>query len=214
MSWRCCIFEQLWICQFSEYCYSASVSDIEDYLLSKGYYYDRRKNYHKNQGKPINRIIGIPYLAQIITGIYNQKPDYARARPSTLIKNNVDYKNIFNSSLSLEMYYKGILIQKNVEKLLKAFDDPQLSRAEIGDIKFHVAMYVTCMLCKKIKPTSEDIGNIEISDMTDELVNNAISGVQIYYEAMGGNNLVAKGNEFVKEVLEHIQNELKVNSEN
>ncbi len=182
--------------------------DIEDFLFSKGYFYDRRKNYHKNQGKPIIKIIGIPYLAQIITGIYNQKPDYARARPSTLIKNNTDYKNIFDSSLSLEMYYKGILIQKEVERLLKDFNDPKLSRAEIGDIKFHVSMYVTCILCNKLQPKSVDIGNIDISNMTEELINNAISNVQIYYDAMGGNNLVAKGNEFVFEVLEHIKSEL------
>ncbi|AZJ34461.1 hypothetical protein D6T69_02520 [Tenacibaculum singaporense] len=183
--------------------------DIEDFLFSKGYYYDRRKNYHKNQGKPVNKIISIPYLAQIITGIYNQKPDYARARPSTLIKNNSDYQNIFKDSLSLEMYHKGILIQKKVEVLLKEYDTPKLSRPQIGDIKFHVAMYVTSILCDKIKPTSGDIGKIDISKMTDEIVNNAIQNTYIVYDAMGGTNSVAKGNEFVKEVLEQVQNELK-----
>lgn len=60
--------------------------DIEDYFLSKGLYYDRRKNYHKNQLRPINKIIGIPYLAQIVMSVLEQKPDYARARPSTIIK--------------------------------------------------------------------------------------------------------------------------------
>ncbi|TDQ28695.1 AIPR family protein [Tenacibaculum caenipelagi] len=183
--------------------------DIEDFLFSKGYYYDRRKNYHKNQGKPVNKIISIPYLAQIITGIYNQKPDYARARPSTLIKNNSDYQNIFKDNLSLEMYHKGILIQKKVEILLKEYDSPKLSRPQIGDIKFHVAMYVTAILCDIIKPTSEDIGKIDISKMTDEIVKNAIQNTYIVYDAMGGTNSVAKGNEFVKEVLEQVQNELK-----
>ncbi|MDG2276097.1 MAG: AIPR family protein [Flavobacteriaceae bacterium] len=183
--------------------------DIEDFLLSKGLYYDRRKNYHKNQGKPINKIVSIPYLAQVITGIYNQKPDYARARPSTLIKNNTDYKNIFNDSLSLEMYHKGVLIQKKVEILLKEFNRPKLSRPQIGDIKFHVAMYVTAILCKKAHPTSLEIGQIDVAKMTDEMVNKAIENTYIVYDAMGGTNSVAKGNEFVKEVLEQIENDLK-----
>ncbi len=187
--------------------------DIEDFLLSKGYFYDRRKNYHKNQGKPINKIIGIPYLAQIITGIYNQKPDYARARPSTLIKNNVDYKNIFDNSLSLEMYYKGIIIQKKAEVILKEFDNPKLSRAQIGDIKFHVSMYATCLLCNKLKPTSEDIANIDVTKITDDLINQSISNVQILYDAMGGNNSVAKGNEFVKEVLEQVEYDIKTKAQ-
>src|SRR5690606_32755715 len=75
--------------------------DIEDFLLAKGYYYDRRKNYHKNQLRPISKIISIPYLAQIIMGVLQQKPDYARARPSTIIKNNTDYDGIFNNALPI-----------------------------------------------------------------------------------------------------------------
>ncbi|MFY0713356.1 AIPR family protein [Seonamhaeicola sp. NFXS20] len=183
--------------------------DIEDYLHSKGYYYDRRKNYHKNQGKPVNKIISIPYLAQIITGIYNQKPDYARARPSTLIKNNSDYQNIFKESLPLDMYHKGILIQKKVEAILKEFDSPKLSRPQMGDIKFHISMYVTCLLTDKLKPTAEEIGKVDTGSMTDEMVKNAIENTFIVYDTMGGTNSVAKGNEFVKEVLEQIQSDLK-----
>lgn len=183
--------------------------DIEDYLHSKGFFYDRRKNYHKNQGKAINKIISIPYLAQIITGLYNQKPDYARARPSTLIKNNSDYQNIFKDSLPLDMYHKGILIQKKVESTLKEYDSPKLSRPQVGDIKFHITMYVGCLLTRKIKPSAEEIGNIDIRLMTDEMVKKAIENTFIVYDAMGGTNSVAKGNEFVKEVLEQVSNDIK-----
>jgi hypothetical protein len=183
--------------------------NIEDYLFPKGFYYDRRKNYHKNQGRPINKIIGISYLSQIITSIYGQKPDYARARPSTLIKKNVDYENIFNDNLPLELYYKGIIIQKEVENAMINFNNPKLTRAIIGDIKFHVAMFVTCLLTNKIKPTADDIAKIDVSNLKDELINTAIEDVYIIYDAMGGTNAVAKGTEFVKETLEQIQNRLK-----
>ena len=107
------------------------------------------------------------------------------------------------------MYYKGILVQKKVEELLKDFNTPRLSRAQIGDIKFHVSMYVTCILCEKLEPNSEKIGEIDTSKMTDALINNAIGNVQILYDAMGGNNSVAKGNEFVKEVLEQVDEDIK-----
>jgi hypothetical protein len=185
--------------------------NIEDYLYPKGFYYDRRKNYHKNQCKPINRIIGISYLSQIITSIYGQKPDYARARPSTLIKKNVDYENIYNDKLPLELYHKGIIIQKEVEKALLNFTNPKLSRAIIGDIKFHVAMFVTCVLTNKIKPNADEIANIDVSELNDELINTAIEDVYIIYDAMGGTNAIAKGTEFVKETLEQIQNRLNEN---
>jgi len=185
--------------------------NIEDYLFPKGFYYDRRKNYHKNQGKPINKIIGISYLSQIITSIYSQKPDYARARPSTLIKKNVDYENIFNEKLPLEIYYKGIKIQKEVERVLVNFNNPKLSRAIIGDIKFHISMFVTCLLTNKIKPTAKEIAEIDISALNDELIITAIEEVYVIYDAMGGTNAVAKGTEFVSETLEQIQHRLDEN---
>jgi hypothetical protein len=183
--------------------------NIEDYLYPKGFYYDRRKNYHKNQGKPINKIIGISYLSQIITSIYSQKADYARARPSTLIKKNIDYENIFNDNLPLELYYKGIIIQKEIEKAMINFNNPKLTRAIIGDIKFHVALFVTCLLTNKIKPTADDIAKIDVSNLEDKLINTAIEDVYIIYDTMGGTNAVAKGTEFVTETLEQIQNRLK-----
>jgi hypothetical protein len=178
--------------------------DIETYLYAKGFYYDRRKNYHKNQNRPANKIIGIPYLAQIITAILNRMPDYARARPSTLIKNENDYKKIFNANLPMEMYYKGIIIQKEVEKSLKNFN-PKLTRAEIGDIKFHVAMGVTMLLTSKIKISAQDIENIDLTLMNKKLIDLVINDVYDIYQILGGTNSVAKGTDFVLEVTEEME---------
>lgn len=186
--------------------------DIEDYLLSKNYYYDRRKNYHKNQGKPIKKIIGISYLAQIVTAILNQKPDYARARPSTLIKNDQDYQDIFKDSLPLAMYHKGIVIQEEFEKRLKESVNPKYTRSQIGDIKFHVAMYVTIILANKLKPRAEDIANLNVNKIDTNIIDNAITNTYVFYDAMGGTNAVAKGAEFVQELLEELKKELVINN--
>lgn len=183
--------------------------DIEDYLYSKGYFYDRRKNYHKNQGKPINRIISIPYLAQVIMAILNQKPDYARARPSTLIKNNIDYEGIFDTKIPIELYYKTIAIHETIEKSIKRFNNPRLTRVQIGDIKFHVSMYVAGRMINKLRPSTRDIAGIDVKNLTESLINEAIEHVFLVYDMMGGNNSVAKGKEFVKEVLEQLHNNLE-----
>ncbi len=182
--------------------------DIEDYFYSKGFYYDRRKNYHKNQNRPASKIIGIPYLAQIITAILNRMPDYARARPSTLIKNESDYKKIFNKNLPMEMYYKGIVIQKEVEKSLKNFN-PKLTRAEIGDIKFHVAMGVTMLLTSKIRISAKDIENIDLILMNEELIDMVINDVYDIYQILGGTNAVAKGTDFVIEVTDEMKKRIE-----
>lgn len=182
--------------------------DIEDFLFAKGYYYDRRKNYHKNQLRPINKIISIPYLAQIVMAVLQQKPDYARARPSTIIKSNTDYEGIFNTSLPIELYYKVIHIHQTIEAALKTHNSPKLTRPQIGDIKFHVTMYLVCRLTNKLKPKAQEIADIKIEEMTSDLITEAIDNSYIVYDAMGGNNGVAKGKEFVQEVLGQLKDNL------
>lgn len=182
--------------------------DIEDFLLAKGYYYDRRKNYHKNHLRPINKIISIPYLAQIVMGVLQQKPDYARARPSTIIKNNNDYEAIFNNAIPIGLYYKSIHIQQTIEIALKNHTSPKLTRPQIGDIKFHVSMYLVCRLTNKLNPRAQEIANIKFDFMTPELITEAIDNTFVVYDAMGGNNGVAKGKEFVQEVLGQVKENL------
>lgn len=58
---------------------------IEMYFKSRGLFYDRRKNYYKNQGHKPAEIVGVSFLAQCLITIFLKKPDYARARPSTLL---------------------------------------------------------------------------------------------------------------------------------
>ena len=68
---------------------------IELYLKGRGLYYDRRKNYYKNQGKKSTEIVSVSFLSQCMISLILQKPDYARARPSTLLLlrqlNNLTY---------------------------------------------------------------------------------------------------------------------------
>ena len=71
--------------------------DIEDYLKAQGYYYDRRKNYYRNERKPYKKIVSITYLAQSIIGIILRRPNDARARPSTLLRDEEEYSTIFSS---------------------------------------------------------------------------------------------------------------------
>ncbi len=139
----------------------------------------------------------------------SQKPDYARARPSTLIKNAADYSQIFSSEIPINVYYVLIEIQRKVEAALKSYTSPELNRLEIGDIKFHVTMYLTCILSGKIKPNKIEISVIDYSSLSESILTDAIDNVYALYDTMGGNNSVAKGKEFVKEVLEQVDGNLK-----
>ncbi|MGN6128177.1 MAG: AIPR family protein, partial [Humibacter sp.] len=77
---------------------------LESYFLAHGWYYDRRKNFYKNNGKPTDRIISISALGQAVMAIGLSRPDDARARPSTLLNNPDDYQSVFSARIPLGTY--------------------------------------------------------------------------------------------------------------
>ena len=94
---------------------------IELYFKERGLYYDRRKNYYKNQGKSSSEIISVSFLAQCMISIFLQKPDYARARPSTLLSNEDIYKKLYAQNIDIEVFYKAAYIGKKVTSSLKNY---------------------------------------------------------------------------------------------
>ncbi|MBB3836801.1 hypothetical protein FHS57_000783 [Runella defluvii] len=173
--------------------------NIEDYFLSQGLYYDRRKNYYKNLGKPAEQIISIPYLSQIITSIALREPNNSRARPSTLIKNDEEYKRIFSKEYDVDIYAKGVLLQKQVEKALKKYS-PELTTSEIGDLKFYVSMFIVADTLKKLAYFPNDIKSIDLALISPEKINQAIVIVKEIYDSLGGTNKVAKSQDFVTSI--------------
>ncbi|PJE47057.1 MAG: hypothetical protein CUR34_05890 [Sediminibacterium sp.] len=170
--------------------------NIEDYFLSQGLYYDRRKNYYKNLGKPAEQIISIPYLSQIITSIVLREPNNSRARPSTLIKNDEEYKRIFSKEYDVDIYAKGVLLQKQVEKILKSYS-PELTTSVIGDLKFHVSMFIVGDALKKLTYSANDIKRIDLALISIDKIIQAIIIVKELYDSLGGTNKVAKSQDFV-----------------
>jgi hypothetical protein len=173
--------------------------DIEDYFTTKGLFYDRRKNFYKNEGKPWDKIISIAYLGQAIMAIVLQEPDYARARPSSLLKDDCDYSRVFNSNYPIDLYLKCILILKLVEDTLKN-STYNFSTTQIGDIKFHVTLYLVCRITKKAKPSHEEIVSINVDAIPKDDINTSIDDVFVLYDSLGGTNAVAKGKEMINEL--------------
>ena len=93
---------------------------IEMYFKNRGLYYDRRKNYYKNQKKKANDIISVSFLAQCLISLVLRKPDFARARPSTLLTDEDTYKKLYGENQDLESYYKAARIGRKVQNTLKA----------------------------------------------------------------------------------------------
>lgn len=165
--------------------------DIEDYLRQLDLFYDRRKNHHKNERKPLEKIIGISLMAQSIMSIILQKPDSARARPSSLLKDNTRYSQIFSENYPIKVYGACASLVKMVDSELR--QDGSMDTRERNNLKFYIAMYTSSMLTKCAKPSVEQISKISIEDSTKKTISEAKEIVKTLYYKLGGDDQIAKG---------------------
>jgi hypothetical protein len=172
--------------------------DIEEYLKPFGWYYDRRKNYYKNLGKPVDRIISISLLAQSIMSILLLKPDFARARPSTLIREDEDYLKIFNTKYPIALYKIAIEMERLIDKYLRTKLD---NGKDKNNCKYYMLM-LCCLECtNKKKPKAEDIEKIKLELLTEDKLEIIFNVVYKTYKDAGGTDQAAKGSVILTNIL-------------
>jgi len=178
--------------------------DIEEYLKPFGLYYDRRKNYYKNEGKPINRIISIPQLAQAVMAVLLKRPDMARARPSSLIKKDKEYSELFNPKHPIEIYRACAEVMKQTDNFIN-IHGTSLSTPDKNNLKFYIAMCASQEALQDFNPQTERIASLAGCLLSDETLKNAYELVWNEYSSLGGTDKVAKGSE----LLEKLQKKMK-----
>ena len=169
---------------------------IEMYFKCRGLFYDRRKNYYKNQGRKPAEIVGVSFLAQCLITIFLKKPDYARARPSTLLNDEKTYNELYEKNNDLEVFYRVALLGKKIQRNVRSGSD--YSSAEKSDILYYVLYAVIADVLGKKNITPADIKNLDIDSITDTLIEDIRNRVYEIYKQHGGNGRVAKSAEFIQ----------------
>ena len=164
--------------------------DIEYALKPVNLYYDRRKNYYKNQGKPRTRIIGIPLMAQAIMSIILAQPNSARARPSSLIK-TTDYSNIFSDQYPILLYSNAADFLRRTQNVLS--NRSEMTRRDRTNLRFYVLYWLVASATRSDKPTPEQVARLRLDQVTDDDIEAAIDAVYPYFNQLGGDDNVAKG---------------------
>lgn len=154
--------------------------DIEQYFLSRGYYYDRRKNYYKNLKKDRNKIFTIAKTAQYVETILFRRPHAARSNPTTLLKSDESYTRIFNKKINIEVYLKVCMIFKVVDSFIKEIDkesDPiyQKYGVSIKHFTFHIMLISSLLVVSKRQISDNELAEINIESMDDSLISKAIT---------------------------------------
>lgn len=175
---------------------------IELYLKGRGLFYDRRKNYYKNQGKKPSEIIGVSFLGQCLITLFlknliMQEPVLQLYLLMTI--------HIINCILKIKIWMYFIAVLYWVKKYKKFKRTIQYTSAEKSDILFYLLYGVVANSIKKNNITIADIKHLDIDSITDDVISEVKDKIYNIYKENGGNGRVAKSSEFVNKVDEVLE---------
>ena len=175
--------------------------NLELFFLNEGYYYDRRKNYYKNQGKPATKIFSIQLTAQAIQSIVFEDSHTARSRPTSLLKTEASYNKIFNPDKDFNIYLKCCLIYKIGHNFWLKHSDPS-EKNKSSNFKLHISSLLPKILYAKRNVSLLEIASINTEEINERVFNEAIeilnSSIDNYLLENTNSNLIniAKSKEF------------------
>lgn len=179
---------------------------IEDYFKTEGLYYDRRKGYHKNSGRPIAKIVSINYVGQCMIAMGLSQPDTARARPNSFLSKEEQYKRVFDDTIGLNLYLLATRFQKRVEGVIRA---KQELKEHFTDIRFYVSSFICTYLKRGAIHSPKGLSDVkdDLLAIDDEAIERAADitiGVLTELSAGVKSNFakVAKSKEFRNEVIQ------------
>lgn len=91
--------------------------NIESYLGKNGFFYERRENFYKRQGRSGNKVISLMKMAQIMHTIVNKEAIIATNDTASLFdtsKKTKIYSTIFNEKADYEMYLFSTLLHQKI----------------------------------------------------------------------------------------------------
>lgn len=173
--------------------------NIEALFTNVGLFYDRRKGFYKDQGKPIRKIISVTAATQAAISILLQRPNDARARPGDYFKNDDRYKSVFGENrFPLPAYLVCIQIIKCVEQFLQR---EEVERRDAKNLKFYIGALVSRELTQMFHPPAEKLINIDnAASIDDEIIEACYQTVLNQYEVlaeMADRDTVARGTELL-----------------
>ena len=176
---------------------------IEMFFKQKGLFYDRRKNHYKNLGKKNSEIVSVSYLAQSLIAVLLQKPNYSRARPSTLLTNDEYYDFLYKGDIDLIVYYKIIIWANRIKNYLRQCG--LYNASQQGDLLFYVLYYSFAKKNNSSQISPSDVKSIDIDILTDKDISEYCSHIYEIYHSLGGTGKTAKGSQIIETLMQEFK---------
>lgn len=139
-----------------------------------------------------------------------QKPNDARARPSTLLDSDSAYNRLFHRSNDLSTYYIVAKIGRKIEQFLKELNVYSIS--EINDIRFYVLFSVFVILTNNVYPTNALSSKITENELEENTISVWTLVVYDIYKDHGGDDKAAKGSAMIAQLRDRLRNEIEINN--
>jgi hypothetical protein len=172
--------------------------DIEDRLRLYGLFYDRKKGEYRRLKKPIKKIVGMSAMAQAVMAVALQKPDQARGRPETYVKDHTG--EVFDTKIDRDLYAACILLDRQVIEFLQA---QGLESDEVRDIRYYVSMLVGTewnLASRTADSIAKAIAAV-VKPIPLTTLKKAMEKARKVYKSLGATDVVAKSGEMTKQVL-------------
>lgn len=172
---------------------------IDDFLLQLGIFYDRRKDYWRNKGKPVSKIIGIERLAQSVMAVMLERPHDARGRPTTLLKSEEEYQLLFSEHIDLKIYQVCAELFFKVDAYFKA-NGKAIDSINRNNLRYHLMMQLAWDLngARPIHPSA--LAKLKVSKLSDASIKKVLDHTIAEFESFGATDKTAKTDVFTEKL--------------
>ncbi|MBZ9711471.1 AIPR family protein [Mesorhizobium sp. ESP7-2] len=168
---------------------------IEDFLMQLGIFYDRRKDYWRNKGKPADKIIGIERLAQSAMAVMRERPHDARARPTTILKEDAEYQALFADTTDLKIYQVCAELFFAVDAYFKKHGKT-IDSVYRNNLRYHLMMQLAWELNGSRPVHIAALRQLKVSTLTEATIKKVLDHTIEQFEKAGAADKTAKSDTF------------------
>ncbi|WP_434743018.1 AIPR family protein [Micromonospora sp. SH-82] len=176
---------------------------IEEYLLNKNLFYERRRRHYFNRHFPVDRIVSIDAMGQSVLSASGQAPHDARRSAGVIFDNNV-YDAVFHPDYPLAAYHSCIKIHQASREFLSAYR----KKISVEDFQYQLTMLIAIALTRKHQPSMRDLARVEGVEVRTSVAREMFTVIQEEYDKSSRRtgvyllDLLAKDPEVTKRILE------------
>lgn len=155
--------------------------DIESYLLSKQWFYERRKNFYRNRERLHARIVPMQRLAQAVCACLLQEPHVSRDSVAQLFADDY-YRKLYNPNISVQAYHAILGLDQQVVTILKSLGE--LRGSNVEDWQYQVLAFTSILLTRRVSPTSMNFAPLESVQLSNEDVSRVWNEIRDVYNGV------------------------------